>query len=56
MNWKKAEEYLNEIESIYASIGSIGYFALIHVIRSLRDRFNSGERSEELYNEIMLPE
>jgi len=53
MDWKEAEKHLEAAESAYASIGSAGYFALSFVIRPLRDRFNRGERTEELYNEIM---
>lgn len=53
LNWEIAEEHLKECESAYAEIGSAGYFALTHVIRPLRDRFNSGERTLEIYDEIM---
>jgi hypothetical protein len=53
MNWEEAEQYLKDIEQRYAEIGSAGYLALIMVIRPLRDRFNKGERSEELFEEIM---
>ena len=53
MDWKLAEEHLKTAEEAYAEIGSAGYFALTHVIRPLRDRFNDGERAEELYNQIM---
>ena len=53
MDWKKAEEHLNNCESIYTGIGSAGYFALTCVLRPLRDRFNSGERTQELYDEII---
>ncbi len=53
MDWEKAERHLTLCEKAYAGIGSQGYFALIHVIRPLRDRFNLGERSQELYDEIM---
>jgi len=53
VDWDKAEQYLKTCESAYAEIGSAGYFALTYVIRPLRDRFNKGERTEELYNEIM---
>ena len=53
LDWKKAEQYLSEIESGYASIGSAGYFGLVITIRPLRDRFNKGERTQGLYDEIM---
>lgn len=52
-NWEKAEEHLKKVEEVYTEIGSAGYFALVYVIRPLRDRFNSGERTEELYGSIM---
>lgn len=53
LDWQKAEEHLELCEKIYAATGSSGYIALFVVIRPLRDRFNKGERSHELYDEIM---
>lgn len=53
MNWEKAELWLKEIEQMYAEVGTAGYFALTLTIRPLRDRFNKGERTSELYDEIM---
>lgn len=53
MDWDKAVKHLEECERAYSEIGSAGYFALNIVIRPLRDRYNRGERTEELYNEIM---
>ena len=53
LDWDKAENYLKTCETAYTEIGSAGFLALIVVIRPLRDRFNSGERTEELYNKIM---
>lgn len=53
LDWNKAEEHLKSAEQAYASIGSPGMFALNYVIRPARGRFNDGERTEELYNEIM---
>lgn len=53
LDWDKAEEHLSTAESAYAEIGSAGYFALTYVIRPLRDRFNKGERTTELYDLIM---
>lgn len=53
LDWNQAERYLKVCEKEYASIGSAGYFALTVVIRPLRDRFNKGERSEELWADIM---
>lgn len=55
-NWEEAEEHLSFIEQIYTEIGSSGYFALNITIRPLRDRFNKGERTEDLYDEIMALE
>jgi hypothetical protein len=53
MDWKKAALWLKEIEQMYTEIGSSGYFALTLIIRPLRDRFNKGERTQELYDETM---
>lgn len=53
MDWEQAESWLKEIEQMYTEIGSSGYLALTIVIRPLRDRFNKGERTQELYDEIM---
>ena len=53
LDWQKAEEHLELCGKLYSEIGSAGYFALNVVIRPLRDRFNEGERSNELYDEIM---
>ncbi len=53
MDWNQANEHLETCEKAYAGIGSSGYFALSVVIRPLRDRLNGGERTEELYQEIM---
>ena len=52
-DWDKAKEHLETAEKAYTEIGSAGYFALNYVIRPLRDRFNSGERTEELYDSII---
>lgn len=52
MNWKEAEEYLKECEAAYASIGRAGMLALTITIAPLRDRYNEGERTQELYDEI----
>ncbi len=53
MDWNKAEQHLKEAEAAYSEIGSAGYFALAFVIRPVRDRFNEGERTQELYDEIL---
>lgn len=53
MNWEKAKDYLQRCEKVYTEIGSNGYWVLNIVVRPLRDRFNEGERSEDLYNAIM---
>jgi hypothetical protein len=53
VGWDIVEKYLSEIEKAYTEIGTAGYFALNLTIRPLRDRFNKGERTDELYEEIM---
>jgi hypothetical protein len=51
--WLKAEERLIFTECAYARIGLAGSFALLMVIRPLRNRYNAGERTQTLYDEIM---
>lgn len=53
LDWAKAEEYLQTCERVYGEIGGYGAFALVYVINPVRVRFNSGERTRELYDEIM---
>lgn len=52
-NWPEVEEHLQQVEAAYSKIGSAGYYCLTFVIRPLRDRFNSNERSNALAEEIM---
>lgn len=51
--WKEAENYLNMLIAEYSSIGIAGYFALQLTLLPLKKRFYSGERTIELYYEIM---
>jgi hypothetical protein len=51
-DWEKAEVYLKTCESAYAEIGSAGFFVM-SILRGLRDRFNGGERTSNLYDAIM---
>lgn len=53
LDWELAEKHLEQCEKAYTEICNCSYFALTMVIRPLRNRFNSGERTEALYNEIM---
>ena len=56
LDWEEAEKHLKRVESMYAEIGSSGYLGLTISIRPLRDRFNKGERTEELHVAIMALE
>ena len=53
LNWNRAEEYLYDKEMEYKSIGQPGLFALSIVIMPLIVRYQEGERTKELYDEIM---
>jgi hypothetical protein len=52
MDWSEAENHLKLCEEAYAETGSAGRFAMTFVIAPCRDRFNKGERTRELYDEI----
>lgn len=51
--WAKAIDYLNTLIIEYASIGMAGRFGLDGVLIPLRKRYESGERTRELYEAIM---
>lgn len=52
-DWQEAENYLNMLIAEYVAIGPAGSFGLRLTLLPLKKRFDSGERTEELYNEIM---
>ena len=51
-DWKEAENYLKDLKEAYEDIGIVGTFGLI-CIDELSQRFEAGERTDELYSEIM---
>ena len=51
--WDKAKRYLEMLIVEYASIGFAGSFGLNGVLVPLRKRFEAGERTKALYDEIM---
>jgi hypothetical protein len=53
MNWETAENHLKEIRKAYVEIGAAGTFAIVAVLNPLLERFEEGERTEELHQEIM---
>lgn len=53
LDWEKAEYHLNLMIDGYKSIGQCGIFGLMLTLYPLKHRFNSGERTKELYDEIM---
>ena len=53
LDWKKAERHLRTAERCYTEIGPPGVLALALVIAPCRGRFNDGERTQELHDEIM---
>jgi hypothetical protein len=53
VDWSKAEKHLESCEKEYTEAGSQGYLVLNYVIDPLRDRLESGERTKELWREIM---
>jgi hypothetical protein len=52
IDWAATENYLKTCELAYTEIGSAGQFALMMVINPARDRFNKGERTQDLHDEI----
>jgi len=52
MDWAEADKYLSMMAEAYSSIGNAVAFGLMFTILPLRDRFNKGERTEELWEAI----
>ena len=53
IDWKLAENTLNMWIAEYAGIGPAGQLGLQLVLLPLKRRFDSGERTPELYEAIM---
>lgn len=51
--WKKAKEWLDEVRQAYFDVGAAGLFGLRLSIDPLLVRYERGERTDELYDEIM---
>ncbi|MBE3144446.1 MAG: hypothetical protein IMZ61_11065 [Planctomycetes bacterium] len=58
--WKAAKEHVDQIDKGYADMGSMPQvnveFARRMVIAPLQDRYDNGERTPELYAEMMAVE
>lgn len=53
LDWEGAIKYLDSLIVEYALIGWAGRFGLDGVLVPLKKRFDSGERTKKLYDEIM---
>lgn len=53
LDWKKAGDRLREVRVTYAEIGVAGIPAMRLFIDPVTARFEKGERTQELYDEIM---
>lgn len=56
LDWKKAEEHLQFMIGMYEGCGWTGMFGLKFSLWPLKERLLSGERTRELYDEIMALE
>lgn len=52
MDWEQAKNYLDVMIDAYAEIGAPGWFGL-SLMKPLKRRYEAGERTRELYDEIM---
>lgn len=55
-DWEKAVNHLNWMFAEYASIGWTGQFGIQGVLIPLKKRYDAGDRSVRLYDEIMALE
>ena len=54
--WKKAIQHLDNLIVMYATIGVPGNFGLYGILIPLKRRYETGERTKELYDAIMACE
>lgn len=58
--WKKAKEYLVELEKTYLNLSIFKnvntMFVCRMVIEPLLDRYDNGERTDDLYSEMLAVE
>lgn len=53
MDWEKARDYLEMMMNEYRAIGPNGVLGLVLGLYPLQIRLDCGERTRELYDEIM---
>ena len=53
LDWDGADNYLKTMIAEYVSLGWAGRFGLDGVLLPLKRRFDNGERTKKLYDEIM---
>lgn len=51
--WEEAKAYLDMMITAYQAIGFAGAFGLALTLMPLKKRYDSGERTQELYDAIM---
>ena len=51
--WLPAVNHLNMMIAEYADVGASGYIGLYAILLPLKRRYDGGERTPELYDEIM---
>lgn len=51
--WEEAKAYLDMMITAYQAIGFSGVFGLSLTLMPLKKRYDSGERTQELYDAIM---
>jgi hypothetical protein len=52
-DWPIVKEHLDECLKFYTKRGIPENYVVVHVLRPLRDRYNQGERTRELAEDIL---
>lgn len=53
MDWKRGKAWLNQMIAAYAALGPAGSFGLYLTLLPLKRRFDAGEGTQALYDQIM---
>jgi len=53
IDWEQAQKHLEEVAKAYRQLSYASAWFVMRQLEQLKRRFNTGERSETLYEEIM---
>ena len=56
MDWSIAFQHLEDLVNVYKELPAESAWFVLNLLRTLRERYEKGERTEQFYKEIMAME